>query len=351
MDTIFELRDYLLQPGQREVLVDLFERAFIDSQAAVGSNVRAIFRDIDRPDHFVWIRSFANMETRRVALEAFYGGPVWQAHRDAARATMIDTDDVRLLYVERDLPPQGAHEAALVIAETLPDMPAARLAAALRGRTDILGVFRTEASQNSYPRLPVRAGQVVVLLRKSADFGPAEPLPGLPHALETRRLRPATRSALQLTGFAQSPRDFDFLTGEWRVLHRRLKVRNTGSTDWDAYEGTARFQTLLGGVANLDENIFPAGRAGLTFRTLDQETGTWSIYWLSASQGVLLPPVHGGFTGERGAFLGADTDGAHPILCRFLWRRNPAAPHWEQAFSYDDGQTWETNWTMDFVRP
>jgi hypothetical protein len=23
---------------------------------------------------------------------------------------------------------------------------------------------------------------------------------------------------------------------------------------------------------------------------------------------------------------------------------------WEQAFSLDDGQTWETNWTADFTR-
>jgi len=30
----------------------------------------------------------------------------------------------------------------------------------------------------------------------------------------------------------------------------------------------------------------------------------------------------------------------------------PAAAHgrWEQAFSLDDGQTWETNWTADFTR-
>lgn len=350
LDTIFEFRDYTLQPGQREVLIDLFERRFIDSQAAVGATVRAIFRDIDRPDHFVWIRSFANMETRRAALEAFYGGPVWQANRDAARATMIDTDDVRLLRVVRDLPPPGPIEAPLILADILPEVPAPQLTAALSKRTDVVAVFRTEASENTYPRLPVREGQVVVLLRKAADFGPAEPIADLPAPLATRRLRPTTMSPLKLSGFDQSPRDFDFLAGDWKVRNRRLKVRNGGSNDWETYDSTSRFQTLLGGVANLDENQFPSrGAAGLTFRTLDQETGTWSIYWLTAAQGVLLPPVHGGFIGEHGAFLGADTDGPHPILCRFHWRRDPAAPHWEQAFSYDGGQTWETNWTMDFV--
>lgn len=349
VDTIFEFRDYTLQPGQREVMIDLFERLFVDSLAAAGANVRAIFRDIDRPDHFVWIRSFASMVSRRAALEAFYDGPVWQANRDAARATMIDTDDVRLLRADQDLPPPGALEAPLVIADILPEVSPAQLAAALDGRSDVIALFRTEASENTYPRLPVRAGQVVVMLRKAADFGPAERIATLPAPLATYRLRPTARSPLALSGFVQSPRDFDFLAGEWRVRHRRLRVRNAGCKDWDIYEGASRFQILLGGVANVDENVFPQGRAGLTFRTLDQETGTWSIYWLTAAQGVLLPPVHGGFIGETGAFLGADTDGPHPILCRFHWRRDPAAPHWEQAFSYDGGQTWETNWTMDFV--
>jgi hypothetical protein len=27
-----------------------------------------------------------------------------------------------------------------------------------------------------------------------------------------------------------------------------------------------------------------------------------------------------------------------------------ATPHWEQAFSADGGETWETNWTADFAR-
>ena len=88
---VVELRDYLLQPGQREVLVELFDRAFVESQEAVGMRVIGQFRDLDRPDHFVWLRGFADMATRKHGLESFYGGPVWAAHRDAANATMIDS--------------------------------------------------------------------------------------------------------------------------------------------------------------------------------------------------------------------------------------------------------------------
>ena len=46
------------------------------------------FRDLDRPDQFVWLRGFADMPARHCALEGFYGGPVWAAHRHAATPPM-----------------------------------------------------------------------------------------------------------------------------------------------------------------------------------------------------------------------------------------------------------------------
>ncbi|RWG94112.1 NIPSNAP family protein, partial [Mesorhizobium sp.] len=94
---IVELRQYTLKPGDRETLIALFDREFIESQEAVGMTVIGQFRDLDRPDMFVWLRGFADMEARRKALTAFYEGPVWAEHRDAANATMIDSDDVLLL--------------------------------------------------------------------------------------------------------------------------------------------------------------------------------------------------------------------------------------------------------------
>src|SRR5206468_515292 len=78
-----------------------FEREFVETQEALGMRVIATFRDLDQPNHFVWLRGFTDMEARRAALEAFYGGPVWAAHRDAARVTMVDTDNVRLLRPAR----------------------------------------------------------------------------------------------------------------------------------------------------------------------------------------------------------------------------------------------------------
>src|SRR5207253_2335895 len=94
---VVELRQYTLHPGKRDVLIDLFDREFVETQEAVGITVIGQFRDLDHPDRFVWLRGFPNMTSRAKALTDFYGGPVWKAHREAANATMIDSDNVLLL--------------------------------------------------------------------------------------------------------------------------------------------------------------------------------------------------------------------------------------------------------------
>src|SRR5579859_5286792 len=94
---VVELRQYTLHPDQREVLIELFDREFLESQEAVGMRVIGQFRDLDDPNRFVWLRGFADMESRRKGLEAFYFGAVWGKHRDTANATMVDSDNVLLL--------------------------------------------------------------------------------------------------------------------------------------------------------------------------------------------------------------------------------------------------------------
>src|SRR5512147_1701946 len=94
---IVELRQYTLHPGMRDDLIELFDREFVETQEAVGIQVIGQFYDLDDPDHFIWLRGFNDMEAREQSLKAFYGGPVWQAHRDTANATMIDSDNVLLL--------------------------------------------------------------------------------------------------------------------------------------------------------------------------------------------------------------------------------------------------------------
>lgn len=98
---VIELRQYTLKPGQRDVLIELFDRHFVESQEAAGMTVIGQFRDRRQSDRFVWMRGFRDMTARHSALERFYGGPVWAAHRTAANDTMVDSDNVLLLRPAR----------------------------------------------------------------------------------------------------------------------------------------------------------------------------------------------------------------------------------------------------------
>jgi hypothetical protein len=182
---IVELRQYTLHPGTRDVLIDLFDREFVESQEALGIRVIGQFRDIDDPDRFVWLRGFRDMPSRARGLTDFYGGPVWKAHRGVANATMIAFDDVRLLRPARpesgfpvgsdDRPPTGAREVpeGLVVATVYPidaspggpDFPEFFDRALRPVVTDagavILACLVTENSANNYPALPVREGEEV----------------------------------------------------------------------------------------------------------------------------------------------------------------------------------------------
>ena len=156
-----------------------------------------------------------------------------------------------------------------------------------------------------------------------------------------------------------SARDFDFFMGSWKVHNRRLRERLAGSDEWDEFEATSVARPLLDGMGNEDEfrTDFAGGFIGMSFRFFDPETKRWSIYWADTRRcGQLDPPVFGSFSGDTGVFEGSDTfegrdvlDG-RPILVRFIWSGiTTPTPRWEQAFSADDGETWETNWIMDFT--
>jgi hypothetical protein len=188
--SIIELRRYRMKPGKRDELVELFEREFIEPQAAVGMPVLGIFREADEPDRFTWLRGFADMPVREKALNAFYGGPVWKAHREAANATMDDSDDVLLLPL------------AEVMGDDLREgVVRPWLAACRDAGAQLPALFETEPSPNNFPRLPVRAdGPVLVLL---ATWRHERPVPGLAAFRPWLRAEPLI---LDLQPTARSPR-------------------------------------------------------------------------------------------------------------------------------------------------
>ena len=92
-------------------------------------------------------------------------------------------------------------------------------------------------------------------------------------------------------------------------------------------------------------------RTACSSRVFNTKTAHWAIYWADSRHAVPHPPVVGSFAGDKGVFEGTDTFEDRPIRVRFVWSRvTTVSPRWEQAFSEDGGQTWETNWVMDFTR-
>lgn len=149
--------------------------------------------------------------------------------------------------------------------------------------------------------------------------------------------------------------DWDWFMGRWRVKHRRLKGRLVGSDSWEEFEGSSECWSTLGGLGNVDDNIvdLPDGAyRAMTIRAFDTETELWGIWWLDGRMArTIEPPVHGTFEHGVGVFMGDDVLNGVPIKVRFRWSRTDTAnPVWEQAFSADNGVSWETNWVMSFTR-
>jgi len=149
-------------------------------------------------------------------------------------------------------------------------------------------------------------------------------------------------------------RDFDFLIGCWTVKHRKLASRLSRSSDWYEFSGTLHVRPILHGLGNVDENVLddPEGRyLASSLRVFDRRSGLWSVYWVDGRTSGIDKPVIGRFEGRTGRFYNDDQFEDRPIKIRFTYRDLGARrASWEQAFSEDDGRTWEPNWTMDFAR-
>jgi hypothetical protein len=224
---IVELRRYALRPGARDTLIELFDRELVETQEAVGMRVLGQFRDLDAPHSFVWLRGFADMGSRRRALESFYGGPVWKRHARAANATMLDVDNVLLLRplsgLELDTdgrPPPGSSDSpsGLLVVTILtpaepfgfPELFARDVEPTLRAAgVQVVATLVTEHSPNDYPALPVREDADVFvwmsMFANEADYADraaqlerasALLAPHLDGPAEVLRLRPTARSLL-----------------------------------------------------------------------------------------------------------------------------------------------------------
>jgi hypothetical protein len=151
-----------------------------------------------------------------------------------------------------------------------------------------------------------------------------------------------------------SKNDFDFFTGNWIIHNRKLKTRLNNCTEWIEFDASQEMTKILNGMGNVDffhtgygETIFE----GMTLRLFNPKTRLWSIYWADSNAGVLDVPVTGSFENGIGRFYSKDIFNGKDILVMFLWdATDPGKPVWSQAFSDDNGKTWEWNWYMYMSR-
>lgn len=149
--------------------------------------------------------------------------------------------------------------------------------------------------------------------------------------------------------------DFDFFNGKWKGVNRRLRERLVGCTEWEVFEGHSVAHSILDGLGHIDEVTLERESGlmkGFTLRLYNPDTHEWSLYWASsAGANTIFPAMIGKFEGEQGFFYAYELIQGRHIYTRFIWTiLNENSCRWEQAFSTDAGQTWETNWTADFTR-
>ncbi|MFF1817145.1 NIPSNAP family protein [Kribbella sp. NPDC058245] len=182
--SVADLRQYTLHPGQRDTLIDLFDEHFVEGQEVCGMHIAGQFRDLDDPDRFVWLRGFRSLDARAEALKAFYYGPTWRAHAEAANATMLDSDNALLLepiHLGPDYPQVSSPRTAVAPNTVVGGMvhPAdagfeehfRQEMLPVLGELGIspLAIFRSLRVPNNFPALPLRDDTVLVWLARFAD--------------------------------------------------------------------------------------------------------------------------------------------------------------------------------------
>ncbi len=151
-----------------------------------------------------------------------------------------------------------------------------------------------------------------------------------------------------------SQNDFDFYEGKWKLRNKKLKARLNNCTEWTTFESTQEMYRVLNGLGNIDNYLATFNDEpfeGMSVRLFNPKIKLWSIYWADSNEGVLQPPVIGCFENDIAHFFTKDKFNGKDILVVFRWdTRDKENPIWSQAFSGDNGKTWEWNWYMYFSK-
>jgi hypothetical protein len=156
---------------------------------------------------------------------------------------------------------------------------------------------------------------------------------------------------------------FDALLGSWKVMNRHKKgncflpTQASGeAAEWEEFTGHDRFETQLDGRTVVEhwEATLPSGerRLGYSIKAFEPTTQQWAIIWIDNRDPLDFRPLWGTFEAGVGTFFQViETPDGLPLHVRYIWDELTATTaRWQQAFSFDEGTSWETNWIMQFSR-
>jgi len=151
-----------------------------------------------------------------------------------------------------------------------------------------------------------------------------------------------------------SERDFDFFYGSWKVSGKKLKTRLHHSNEWVSFTARLNCSEMIGGYANIEP--FSTQSNGkdfkaFTLRLFDSATKLWSIYYAYPANVTMQNPQVGSFQKNIGWFYARAVWEGKDIIIVYRWdRTDPDKPTMCQAFSADNGKTWEWNYLQSFEK-
>jgi hypothetical protein len=154
---------------------------------------------------------------------------------------------------------------------------------------------------------------------------------------------------------------FDFDLGTWKTHSTRLAHPLAHSTEWIQMDGVTVVRPVWGGKGNLAE-LEADGPKGhlelLSLRIYDPTAQQWNLNFATRNVGILnvsgdaqSVPMIGRFAHGVGEFYDQEPFNGRAIWVRFrIQPLSPTSARSEQAFSDDNGKTWETNWINEYTR-
>jgi len=92
----FELRQYVIRPGQQKAWVKCMEEEIIPFQVKMGMVILGSFVGEEDPSVYVWVRRFENEGERKRLYDLVYQSDYWKNEIAPKVGTLIDREQIKV---------------------------------------------------------------------------------------------------------------------------------------------------------------------------------------------------------------------------------------------------------------